>query len=191
MNKDNGRRLRVRTAGDKDKKEEHGNDKAGQSQPKRARKEQKVEHLTRHLAYAIVGFLNRQRETLTRDCEEAVVEEKKAEFTQAVGLINSLFELPAEQTEEDPLKISRHLEEIFMQNNRREIKPPAEVVELEEEKEVDSYKATKLFGQPASEEDVDELRRQLSAANDELADYKRLISAIKAELLFLDSTLLT
>merc|ERR1711974_109145 len=86
--------------------------------------------------------------------DEAVVEEKKAEFTQAVSLINNLFELPAEQTAEDDLKISRNLEVIFMQNNRREIKPPQpEETETEEKAEGDEREGAEKGADEGAEEE--------------------------------------
>ena len=97
----NGRRLRVRSAADKDKKGSGGGGAgpSSSSQPKKARRELTVNDVTRHLAYAFVGFLERQK------AKDGVDDDKKAEFTQAVSLVNSLFDLPAEQTSEDPLKV--------------------------------------------------------------------------------------
>ena len=97
----NGRRLRVRSAADKDKKGSGSGGGAGpsSSHPKKARRELTVNDVTRHLAYAFVGFLERQK------AKDGVDDDKKAEFTQAVSLVNSLFDLPAEQTNEDPLKV--------------------------------------------------------------------------------------
>ena len=62
-----------------------------------------MDDVTRHLAYAFVGFLQRQKD---RD-EHKDNEDKQAEFTQAVSIINSLYALPEEQTDEDPLKVSQ------------------------------------------------------------------------------------
>ena len=96
----NGRRLRVRSAADKDKKGSGGGaGPSSSSQPKKARRELTVNDVTRHLAYAFVGFLERQK------AKDGVDDDKKAEFTQVVSLVNSLFDLPAEQTSEDPLKV--------------------------------------------------------------------------------------
>lgn len=53
------RRLRVRSAADKDKKTSSA---GGASQPKKVRRELNVDDVTRHLAYAFVGFLQRQKE---------------------------------------------------------------------------------------------------------------------------------
>ena len=70
---------------------------------RKVRRELNVDDVTRHLAYAFVGFLQRQKD---RD-EHKDNEDKQAEFTQAVSIINSLYALPEEQTDEDPLKVSR------------------------------------------------------------------------------------
>jgi len=146
-----GRRLRVRSAADKDKKTSSA---GGASQPKKVRRELNVDDVTRHLAYAFVGFLQRQKD---RD-EHKDNEDKQAEFTQAVSIINSLYALPEEQTDEDPLKISRNLELIFMQNNRREIKPaedPAEEDGAEvKEEEMEEEAGDEAAGEEEQEEEV-------------------------------------
>merc|ERR1712088_514892 len=120
----NGRRLRVRSSHAKEKKDQ-------ETSPKRkTRRELCVDDVTRHLAFAFNEFLERQKN------KEGVDENKQAVINQAKELISSAFDLP-EDSNDESLKISRHLELIFMQNNRREIQPPQEKEEDEPHKEED------------------------------------------------------
>jgi len=154
-----GRRLRVRSAADKDKKTSSA---GGASQPKKVRRELNVDDVTRHLAYAFVGFLQRQKD---RD-EHKDNEDKQAEFTQAVSIINSLYALPEEQTDEDPLKISRNLELIFMQNNRREIKPAEDPAAEDDGAEVKEEEMEEEAGDEAGGEEEEEEQEEATGEDE-------------------------
>ncbi len=125
----NGRRLRVRAAGDKEKKpgdsgyreksaeRDRDRDRGGASSSgssRRSKKEVRVSDVKGHLAYAFIGFLQRERD------EVDVAEEKKEKMNQAIEILKDAFDIP----DDDSLKVSRHLEIMFLQNNRREIKVP-------------------------------------------------------------------
>jgi len=138
----NGRRLRVRSSHAKEKKDQ-------ETSPKRkARRELCVDDVTRHLAFAFNDFLERQKN------KEGVDENKQAVLRQAKELIASAFDLP-EDSNDESLKISRHLELIFMQNNRREIQPPQEKEDEDNVKEEEGADAENIT-EDKSEENVGE-----------------------------------
>merc|ERR1712088_671241 len=126
----NGRRLRVRSSHAKEKKDQDVSPK------RKPRRELIVDDVTRHLAFAFNEFLERQKN------KDGVDENKQAIIRQAKELISSAFDLPEDENDES-LKISRHLELIFMQNNRREIHPPQEKDDDDGQKEEGSDEAEK------------------------------------------------
>ncbi|TRY73366.1 hypothetical protein TCAL_01563 [Tigriopus californicus] len=105
-----GRRLRVRAAGDKDPKPDQGDAKGKSSDGKPAEKID-TSHVWKHLVHSFNLFLGDQMETGT------LSDESKDKLTTVQTHLKEVFELP----EDDTLKISRSLDMIFMQNNRREI----------------------------------------------------------------------
>ena len=105
-----GRRLRVRSSKDKDRNDKKDNDK--KSAPRK--RELAIEDVTRHLVCAFNGFLSRQA------AAEGLDEEKKGKMELVQEILKEVYELP----DDDTLKISRDLELIFLQNNRREIPVP-------------------------------------------------------------------
>jgi len=139
----NGRRLRVRSSHAKEKKDQDASPK------RKPRRELCVDDVTRHLAFAFNEFLERQKNN------DGVDENKQAVLRQAKELIASAFDLPEEENDES-LKISRHLELIFMQNNRREIQPPQDKEDEESTKEEDSGETEKEKSNVDTEEIVAE-----------------------------------
>jgi len=138
-----GRRLRVRSSKDKDRKDKQDNQKTA---PPRKR-ELQIEDVTRHLAFAFNGFLTRQAAAI-EDAED----ERKGKMNLVIEILKEIFELP----DDDSLKISRDLELIFLQNNRREIPVPKEPEVKEEpaeEKEETKEEATEA---DAAEEETGE-----------------------------------
>ena len=81
------------------------------------KRELQIEDVTRHLAFAFNGFLTRQAAAI-EDAED----ERKGKMNLVIEILKEIFELP----DDDSLKISRDLELIFLQNNRREIPVPKE-----------------------------------------------------------------
>ena len=73
-----------------------------------------------------MGFLNRQID------KDGLDEDVKTKLDQANDLLKESFDIP----EDDSLKVSRNLELIFLQNNRREIPVPKEEVKEEPSEEV-------------------------------------------------------
>ena len=63
--------------------------------------------------------------------KEDLEEDKKAKIEQAKETLKEAFEIPDDET----LKVSRNLELIFLQNNRREIPVPVSEEIKEEENE--------------------------------------------------------
>ena len=90
------------------------------------RRELCEDDVTRHLVFAFMGFLGRQAE------KEDLEEDKKAKIEQAKETLKEAFEIP----DDDTLKVSRNLELIFLQNNRREIPVPVEETKEEENESV-------------------------------------------------------
>ena len=90
------------------------------------RRELCEDDVTRHLVFAFMGFLGRQAE------KENLEEDKKAKIEQAKETLKEAFEIP----DDDTLKVSRNLELIFLQNNRREIPVPVEETKEEENESV-------------------------------------------------------
>ena len=64
--------------------------------------------------------------------KEDLEEDKKAKIEQAKETLKEAFEIPDDET----LKVSRNLELIFLQNNRREIPVPVEETKEEENESV-------------------------------------------------------
>lgn len=129
-----GRRLRVRSSKDKDR-----NDKAEAARKKFQPKRELTENdVTKHLVYAFMGFLGRQMEV------EGLEDEVKTKIETAKDLLKESFDIPEDET----LKVSRNLELIFLQNNRREIPVPKDETKEEEEdidaKEVQSLKPARF-----------------------------------------------
>ena len=89
--------------------------------------------MTRHLAFAFNGFLTRQAAAI-EDAED----ERKGKMNLVIEILKEIFELP----DDDSLKISRDLELIFLQNNRREIPVPKEP-EVKEEPAEEKEEETK------------------------------------------------
>jgi len=116
-----GRRLRVRSSKDKDR-----NDKAEQKKRPPPKRELVEDDVTRHLVFAFMGFLNRQID------KDGLDEDVKTKLDQANDLLKESFDIP----DDDSLKVSRNLELIFLQNNRREIPVPKEEVKEEPSEEV-------------------------------------------------------
>jgi len=150
----NGRRLRVRSSHAKEKKDQ-------ETSPKRkARRELCVDDVTRHLAFAFNEFLERQKN------KEGVDENKQAVISQAKELLASAFDLP-EDSNDESLKISRHLELIFMQNNRREIQPPQEKEDDDGQKEDEGADGENKTDQIAEENASEEGLKEETEGNDE------------------------
>merc|ERR1711994_760863 len=135
-----GRRLRVRSSKDKTH-----NDKDGKKKMPPRRRELCEDDVTRHLVFAFMGFLGRQAE------KEDLEEDKKAKIEQAKETLKEAFEIP----DDDTLKVSRNLELIFLQNNRREIPIPAAEEIKEEENESGAEKEDET-AEDAQEEDVED-----------------------------------
>lgn len=135
-----GRRLRVRSSKDKTH-----NDKDGQKKMPPRRRELCEDDVTRHLVNAFMGFLGRQAE------KENLEEDKKAKIEQAKETLKEAFEIPDDET----LKVSRNLELIFLQNNRREIPVPVSEEIKEEENESGAEKADET-AEDVKEEDVED-----------------------------------
>jgi len=138
-----GRRLRVRSSKDKTH-----NDKDGQKKMPPRRRELCEDDVTRHLVFAFMGFLGRQAE------KEDLEEDKKAKIEQAKETLKEAFEIP----DDDTLKVSRNLELIFLQNNRREIPVPVEETK-EEENESGAEKEDET-AEDAQEEDVEDIEHE-------------------------------
>lgn len=85
--------------------------------------------VTKHLVYAFTGFLTRQA------TKEETNETQKEQLEQVQNLLKEAFALP----DDDSLKISRNLELIFLQNNRREI--PLPEIKVEEQPEAEPLAA--------------------------------------------------
>lgn len=79
--------------------------------------------VTKHLVFAFNNFLDRQAN------KEGLEDTKKEALEQAKDLLKVAFDIP----EDDSLKISRKLELIFLQNNRREIPVPEPQPEIKQE----------------------------------------------------------
>merc|ERR1712241_531237 len=118
-----GRRLRVRSSKDKDRKDKEASER--KRPPKRELTEDDV---TRHLVFAFNGFLDRQAS------KESIDEEKKKQIEDAKKALIESFDIP----DDDSLKISRNLELIFLHNNRREIPVPQPAEEPKDENEEDA-----------------------------------------------------
>uniref|UniRef100_A0A0K2TSQ7 RRM domain-containing protein n=1 Tax=Lepeophtheirus salmonis TaxID=72036 RepID=A0A0K2TSQ7_LEPSM len=125
----NGRRLRVRAAGDKDPPKK--------DKPK---KELTTAHVTRHLVYAFIEFLDRELDV------DEMPEERIEQIKTVQEKLRTSFNI---ESEDSSLKVSRNLELIFMQNNRREIKVP-------DDDEVEEEKVTSVENKETSVEKVDE-----------------------------------
>ena len=129
-----GRRLRVRSSKDKDR-----NDKAEAARKKFQPKRELTENdVTKHLVFAFMGFLGRQMEV------EGLEDEVKSKMETAKDLLKESFDIPDDET----LKVSRNLELIFLQNNRREIPVPKDETK-EEEEEIDAKEVQSLKLYPA------------------------------------------
>jgi len=115
-----GRRLRVRSSKDKDRKDKLAAEEKRKPPPKR---ELTVDDVSRHLVFSFNGFLDRQAK------KDGLEEEKMKKIEQAKDLLKEAFDIP----DDDSLKISRNLELIFLHNNRREIPIPPPVDEPKEE----------------------------------------------------------
>ena len=124
-----GRRLRVRSSKDKDR-----NDKAEAARKKFQPKRELTENdVTKHLVFAFMGFLGRQMEV------EGLEDEVKSKIETAKDLLKESFDIP----DDESLKVSRNLELIFLQNNRREIPVPKDETK-EEEEEIDAKEVQSL-----------------------------------------------
>lgn len=157
-----GRRLRVRSSKDKDR-----NDKKDDKKSIPRKRELAIEDVTRHLVFAFSGFLGRQAAT------EGLDEEKKGKMELVQEILKEIYELP----EDDTLKISRDLELIFLQNNRREIPvPKEETKEDEEETEVkeeptEADDTTENKEENGAEDETEEVKEE--AAEDEIVEEEK------------------
>merc|ERR1712018_424054 len=157
-----GRRLRVRSSKDKDR-----NDKKDDKKSIPRKRELAIEDVTRHLVFAFSGFLGRQAAT------EGLDEEKKGKMELVQEILKEIYELP----EDDTLKISRDLELIFLQNNRREIPvPKEEIKEDEEETEVkeestEADDTTEIKEENGAEDETEEVKEV--AAEDEIVEEEK------------------
>jgi len=152
-----GRRLRIRSSKDKDRKEKQIDDDRKKPAPKRELTENDV---SRHLVFAFMGFLDRQ---IGKDgLEESV----KKPLEDSKELLKTAFEIP---DDDDSLKVSRNLELIFLQNNRREIPIPkdepvkkdaADKATDEEGEKVEESAAKKEDTEDADEKDADEENKE-------------------------------
>jgi len=148
-----GRRLRVRSSKDKDRNDKKDNDK--KSAPRK--RELAIEDVTRHLVCAFNGFLSRQAAV------EGLDEEKKGKMELVQEILKEVYELP----DDDTLKISRDLELIFLQNNRREIPVPKDEPVKDEE-----IKDEPIDDQENPQETSEEVKEENGAENDEVAEVK-------------------
>merc|ERR1712062_596334 len=127
----------------KDRNDKKDNDK--KSAPRK--RELAIEDVTRHLVCAFNGFLSRQAAV------EGLDEEKKGKMELVQEILKEVYELP----DDDTLKISRDLELIFLQNNRREIPVP---------------KDEPIDDQENPQETSEEVKEENGAENDEVAEVK-------------------
>ena len=131
------------------------------------KRELAIEDVTRHLVFAFSGFLGRQAAT------EGLDEEKKGKMELVQEILKEIYELP----EDDTLKISRDLELIFLQNNRREIPvPKEETKEDEEETEVkeeptEADDTTEIKEENGAEDETEEVKEE--AAEDEIVEEEK------------------
>merc|ERR1712223_2008189 len=145
-----GRRLRVRSSKDKDRKDKLAAEEKRKPPPKR---ELTVDDVSRHLVFSFIGFLDRQAK------KDGLEEEKMKKIEQAKDLLKEAFDIP----DDDSLKISRNLELIFLHNNRREIPVP-----VEEAKDENPKKDVK----EADEKNEDETMAEDEKAEEEETDAK-------------------
>lgn len=131
-----GRKLRVRSSKDTDKKRREEKSAGGSSREdwrseKKRRMEReplKREEVTRHLIAAFVAFIDRE---LGRDGIEQS-EEFKGLMEAAKTALNTAYSLP----EDDSLKVPRNIEDIFFRDVRNDIKVDRpEIKEIKEEKD--------------------------------------------------------
>jgi len=153
-----GRRLRVRSSKDKDRNDKKDNDK--KSAPRK--RELAIEDVTRHLVCAFNGFLSRQA------AAEGLDEEKKGKMELVQEILKEIYELP----DDDTLNISRDLELIFLQNNRREIPVPKEDIKEEPVKDEDIKDEPLETSQDNTEEASEEVKEENGAENTEVAEVK-------------------
>ena len=110
-----GRRLRVRAAGDKEKKpgdpgykeKEKSRDRSksrerdrGSSSSRRRNREVRVSDVKGHLTYAYIGFLEREMS------EPGLNEEKKEKMAQAIQVLKEAFDIPNDESLKVHLSIS-------------------------------------------------------------------------------------
>ena len=110
-----GRRLRVRAAGDKEKKpgdpgykeKEKSRDRSksrerdrGSSSSRRRNREVRVSDVKGHLTYAYIGFLEREMS------EPGLNEEKKETMAQAIQVLKEAFDIPNDESLKVHLSIS-------------------------------------------------------------------------------------
>merc|ERR1712029_1270975 len=110
------------------------------------------------------GFLSRQA------AAEGLDEEKKGKMELVQEILKEVYELP----DDDTLKISRDLEVIFLQNNRREIPVPNDE-EIKDEP-IDDQENPQETSEEVKEEngaenaEVDEVKEEAEEASEEVVE---------------------
>jgi len=130
-----GRKLRVRSSKDTDKKRREEKGAGGSRDEWRSEKKRRVEReplrreeVTRHLIAAFVAFIDRELE------KEGIeqTEEFKGLMEAAKTALNTAYNLP----EDDSLKVPRNIEDIFFRDVRNDIKiDRPEIKDIKEEKD--------------------------------------------------------
>jgi len=132
-----GRKLRVRSSKDTDKKRREERGAGGSRDDWRAEKKRRVEReplkreeVTKHLVAAFVSFIDRE---LERDGTEEQTEEFKGLMEAAKTALNTAYSLP----EDDSLKVPRNIEDIFFRDVRNDIKVDRPEIKMEIKEEND------------------------------------------------------
>merc|ERR1719270_2283345 len=130
-----GRKLRVRSSKDTDKKRREEKGTGGSRDEWRSEKKRRVEReplrreeVTKHLIAAFVAFIDRELE------KEGIeqTEEFKGLMEAAKTALNTAYNLP----EDDSLKVPRNIEDIFFRDVRNDIKiDRQEIKDIKEEKD--------------------------------------------------------
>lgn len=145
-----GRRLRVRSSKDKDRHDKKAPAVEKKKPAPVMKRELTIHDITKHLVYAFTSFVDRQANKDNLD------EDKVQQMKEANDLLKTAFDIPAD----DSLKVSRSLELIFLQNNRREIpapveKPKEEPEEVKDEEAKEDLEATIEIKKEANGDEVE------------------------------------
>jgi len=176
-----GRKLRVRSSKDTDKKRREEKSAGGSSSREDWRSEKKRriereplkrEEVTRHLIAAFVAFIDRE---LSRDGIEQS-EEFRGLMEAAKTALSTAYSLP----EDDSLRVPRNIEDIFFRDVRNDIKVERpEIKEIKEEKDdgdgADDDGNWKRRGRGKDEDigdDEDEAHRE-NDDNDDVIDFDK------------------